>query len=191
MIELVFLLIPLTTIALIFLKSRESDNKKVNLLLIINSIIFLFPLTAALLGGNNYSAAPWAYMFLFPICVIIHIIVAIVIISRFIIYKLNFKLRNSKNFKNKSVGRPIFMRLSLIPLFLGIISILIGVLTMQGMVAIIIGLIAYILSTIGLRIYHVNPQIYNLHSYKTLRASKIIGIIGVIYFPIKIILSIN
>jgi hypothetical protein len=93
-----FLLIPLSSIGLLFLKDAKSQRKQVmNVLLILNAVLFLSPLIMAYLetpsGENMWSdnsgggAFLWLYLIVLPICAIIQLVL--------LVLKINFAI-NSK-----------------------------------------------------------------------------------------------
>jgi hypothetical protein len=82
---LIFSFIPFSSLLLLFLKDNELKRKKLlNIGLILNTLIFLSPMIYLLLttpfGENMFSeqsgngAVLFAYMFLFPICFIVQLV---------------------------------------------------------------------------------------------------------------------
>lgn len=85
---LLFLIIPISSILLLFLKDRNKNRQvALNILLIINAFFFLIPLFLAYSNtpkgesmwneNTGGGAVLWLYLIVFPICAIIQIVLLI------------------------------------------------------------------------------------------------------------------
>ncbi len=94
---LFFTTLPLASVLLCFLKDARPGRKKLlNILLILNSMLFLMPLALAfrynLTSGGGYGenaggAAFWYYFFLVPFCLPVFVVLLIL------------KIRNARSFR--------------------------------------------------------------------------------------------
>ena len=86
-ITLIFLILPISTIVLLFIKdSKKTRSNILNFVLIVNTLIFCSPLIYAFLktlpDGNMWSengpgAVLWSYLILIPFCAIMQFIILI------------------------------------------------------------------------------------------------------------------
>ncbi len=80
---LLFLILPISTVILLFINdSRKRRNLILNIVLVINTLLYSYPVVSAYLntppGGNMWSengpgAILWLYMIILPICVVVQI----------------------------------------------------------------------------------------------------------------------
>ena len=96
---LIFSFIPFSSLILLFLKDNELKRKKLlNIGLIINTLFFLSPMIYLLLttpfGKNMFSeqsgneAILWSYIFIFPICIIVQLVL--------MIFKIVYSIKSKK-----------------------------------------------------------------------------------------------
>lgn len=82
---LFFLLLPLSSIALLFLKDSNKRRKlRLNVLLLLNALLFMIPLFMAYTNtpkgesiwneNSGGGAALWLYMIVFPVCFIAQVV---------------------------------------------------------------------------------------------------------------------
>lgn len=93
---LFFTTLPLISVLLCFLKDAKPARRKIlNILLVLNSMLFLMPLALAfwynLTSGGGYGenaggAAFWYYFFLLPVCLPVFVVLLIL------------KIRNARSF---------------------------------------------------------------------------------------------
>ncbi|MDO6518139.1 hypothetical protein [Zobellia uliginosa] len=84
---LLFLILPISSIALLFIDDSNTQRKLIlNGLLILNAVVYLFPIGYAYFltpkGGNMWDengpgAVLWLYMILLPLCVIAQVVLFI------------------------------------------------------------------------------------------------------------------
>jgi hypothetical protein len=82
-----FLLLPLSSIIIFFIKDSKKGRRKIlNVFLIINTIIYVLPLAFAFLAtfpnGNMWNengpgVVLWFYFLIFPLCILIQVILII------------------------------------------------------------------------------------------------------------------
>lgn len=68
-----FLAIPILSILLLFLKDNKKDRKRtMNVLLIVNTLLFLFPITIAFLNPAEKAGggAVWLFLIILPLSTI-------------------------------------------------------------------------------------------------------------------------
>ena len=189
MVELAFWLLPFSTLVLLFTGRKEDKILKV--ILIVNTLVFIFPMAAVTLGGRAFSALPWLYILIFPLCIFVQVVVAIILISKILIEKLRFEksIKTVSGSDSRRINvRPSLMPLSLVAFSMSILSVFIGLLTLEGVIAITLGLIAYIVSLVGRKKFQLNSDLYLSETAHYLKASEIIAIIGVLLVPIKTII---
>lgn len=85
---LLFSILPISSVALLFLKDKNKERwETMNALLVINAILFLSPLFKAYSNtpagesmwneNTGGGAALWIYIFIFPLCVLIQLVLLI------------------------------------------------------------------------------------------------------------------
>jgi amino acid transporter len=106
---LLFFTLPLSSIILFFIKDSKKERKKIlNAFLIVNTLLYFFPLAFAFLAtfpsGNMWDengpgVVLWFYFIIFPLCILFQIIL---IILKIINYMKSRKFEKNESEKNET-----------------------------------------------------------------------------------------
>lgn len=194
LLAIVFLLIPISSIVLLFVNVKPwYINFILNILLIANTIVFLYPAAIEFTHeGTSSTGAPWLYILLLPLCGVIQITLVILKING---YNKLKSISNTKNHVSEIIDDPDLKNnqdqsISVsepIPnykwtLFLGIFAV---VFYWGGLISLIPGIFAFIQSIKGKNLYLKNPNLYTRTVYNSFIASIKLGIIAICIFIVK------